>query len=150
MRAHMFALSLTMAIMKAGRPSLYSEDLADQICQRLAEGESLRQICDSEGFPDRNSVFSWLDSREDFSAKYARARQARADVRSDRSDALREDLLAGRIDPNQARVAFDIERWQAGKENPKRYGDKVQQEVSGTGPAGAINLIINPVDTEKK
>ena len=133
-----------------GRPSIFTEEIADNICAAIALGTNLNRLCESEDYPDQATVYRWMLKEPAFCEKYARARQARADVRSDRSDALREDLLAGRIDPNQARVAFDIERWQAGKENPKRYGDKVQQEVSGTGPAGAINLIINPVDTEKK
>ena len=34
-----------------GRPSDYNEDIATTICDRLADGESLRAICASAGMP---------------------------------------------------------------------------------------------------
>ncbi len=35
-----------------GRPSLYTEALAAKLCERLAEGESLRTICADKAMPD--------------------------------------------------------------------------------------------------
>ena len=36
-----------------------------------------------------------------------------------------ELVIEGKLDPQAARVIFDAERWQAGKENPKRYSEKL-------------------------
>ena len=35
-----------------GRPSTYGQEIADEVCRRLAGGESLRAICRDEGIPD--------------------------------------------------------------------------------------------------
>ena len=56
---------------------------------------------------------------------YARAREARADLRSERIDGYVADMIAGKLAPDAARVAIQAEQWQAGKEQPRRYGDKI-------------------------
>lgn len=43
-----------------GRPSSYCTELADEICERLACGESLRTICADDGMPHRTTVIRWL------------------------------------------------------------------------------------------
>jgi len=59
-----------------GRPSTYSQEIADEVCRRLAGGESLRAICRDEGIPDESTVRLWAsDDREGFAAQYARARE---------------------------------------------------------------------------
>src|SRR5687767_195172 len=63
-----------------GRPSVYSEELADEISLRLMEGESLRSICSEERMPHRTTVFNCLMSPEHpFSTKYARAKEVQAE-----------------------------------------------------------------------
>ena len=114
-----------------GRPESYSENIAHRICIEIANGSNLNRLCSTEDFPSRPTVYKWLVERPDFFDKYARARESRADSRADRIDSLSEKLEAGEIDPNAARVLFDIERWQAGKEKPKVYGDRIHQNIAG-------------------
>ena len=64
---------------KAGRPSLYTKALAADICQRLAEGNSLRKVCEAKGMPSAETVRRWLLDDEDFCAQYVRAREVQAD-----------------------------------------------------------------------
>ncbi len=45
---------------KKGRPSLYTDKLAAEICRRLAEGESLRAICADKAMPGISTVMGWL------------------------------------------------------------------------------------------
>jgi hypothetical protein len=61
---------------KRGRPSLYSPEIAEEICERLASGESMRRICQDEHMPGRRTVEGWMDADPDFRAKCARAREA--------------------------------------------------------------------------
>jgi hypothetical protein len=68
---------------------------------------------------------------EDFAVNYARAREARADARSDKIDRPIDQMLKGEIKSDVARVAIDALRWQAGREQPKRYGDKILTEHTG-------------------
>lgn len=122
---------------KVGRPSLYTLELVDDICHRIADGESLRQICALDGYPDRNTVLRWLGDYPDFAAKYARAREAQADVMDDKilttADACTPDTAAA------DRVKIAAYQWRASKLAPKVYGDKVTTEVTGK-DGGAVAI----------
>lgn len=133
------------------RPSDYTPEIADIICGRLAEGESLRAVCETEDLPDKSTVFRWLASKPEFRDQYARAREIQAetlvdeileisdDARNDYMAALGEgeDTLAYRLNGEhvqRSRLRVDSRKWFASKVAPKKYGDKVTQEV--TGPEG--------------
>lgn len=106
----------------AGRSSSFTQDVADIICKRLAEGESLRQICKDVGLPDRVTVIRWKNDNAIFRHQYARARDDQADAYFDR--ALSEAIEAR--DAQLGRLAYDALRWAASKLKPGTYGDKIQ------------------------
>ena len=139
--------------MPAGRPTDYTDDLADLICERLANGESMRSVCRDEATPAMTTVFRWLRENEEFRQQYEVAKEECA-------DALVEDMLD--IADNQAsdivmvdgiplqvkgelirsvssasvghaRLRVDTRKWAASKLKPKKYGEKIQQEVTGAG-----------------
>ena len=59
-----------------GRPSIFSRELADRLCERLADSETLRAICRDEGMPDERTVRRWaLDDVGGFAGHYAKARE---------------------------------------------------------------------------
>lgn len=60
---------------KPGRPSSYTEALAEEICERLSRGEPLAIICRDEHMPAYRTVYGWIDAHEDFSANIAHARK---------------------------------------------------------------------------
>jgi hypothetical protein len=62
-----------------GRPSSYNADIATTICDRLADGESLRAICASAGMPDKATVLRWIGRHEEFREQYALAREEQTD-----------------------------------------------------------------------
>ncbi len=75
---------------KNGRPTIYSQKLATEICKRLAIGESLVEICRGEKMPGYSTVMDWLfmsykpgDPRCDFPELYARAREVQAETYAD-------------------------------------------------------------------
>lgn len=68
---------------KPGRPSEYSDEIATQVCESLAEGKSLRWICDQEGMPSRSSVLRWLRADANFQAAYRVAREYGAETLAD-------------------------------------------------------------------
>lgn len=116
-----------------GRPSTYSEEVAEEICWRIRCGESLKQIVRDDDMPDERTVYRWLDDErhEAFRQQYARAREGMADADADAVNDIGRRVLSGEIDPQAARVAMDALKWSAGKRNAKKYGDKVQTELSG-------------------
>src|SRR5476649_2333687 len=69
---------------KRGRPSDYSAEIADTICNRLAGGESLRAICADAGMPNRATVSRWLASYEEFRDLYGFAREWQAECLVDK------------------------------------------------------------------
>ena len=58
----------------------YSEELADEICARIAEGESMRGICADNHMPNWRTVWRWLDANDDFASRCARARTMQAEA----------------------------------------------------------------------
>ena len=55
---------------------LYTPALAETICKRIAEGESLRAICRDSGMPTEGAVRAWArDNRDGFGARYRLARE---------------------------------------------------------------------------
>jgi hypothetical protein len=62
-----------------GRPSEYSDKIAQTICERLVDGESLRAICADPAMPARATVFRWLARNQEFRRSYALARQCHAE-----------------------------------------------------------------------
>lgn len=118
------------------------------ICDRIANGESLRGICDDEGMPACSTVFLWLAEDEAFSEQYARAREAQADAVFDDiltiADDGRNDWMERKNADGQnigwmengealrrSQLRIDARKWMAGKLKPKKYGDKTQMEMSG-------------------
>jgi len=96
-----------------------------KVCRGIAAGMSIGRILRSDdSLPSKDTIFNWLMEDKNFSDQYARARTARADARSERIDDLTDEVKAGTLDPAAARVIIDAEKWQAGKENAKRYGDR--------------------------
>jgi hypothetical protein len=130
-----------------GRMSEYSEAVAETICQRLAEGESLRSICSTEGMPAQSTVFRWLSQQPTFQKQYALAREAQADTLFDDileiSDDARNDWMARRGEDDagwqangehiqRSRLRVDARKWMAGKLAPKKYGEKLDVNHSGS------------------
>ena len=130
-----------------GRPTEYTPEIARMICERLAQGESLRSICLTDESPAESTVRGWvIDDREGFSAQYTRARDIGLDCRADRI----EERIDSIEDVSRARLIFDHERWYLSKLAPKRYGDKVQTEHSGEVTVARIERhIVRPDDPNR-
>lgn len=133
-----------------GRPSSYTPEIAEEICERLAGGESLYRICHDEHMPSESTVRAWaIDDRDGFSAKYTRARDLGLDhvaeevmaIADDASDdwetRVREDgseyLALNSDHVNRSKLRFEARRWYLSKLAPKKYGDRQQLEHSGPG-----------------
>jgi len=151
--------------MAGGRPTLFTKDLADQICERLADGESMRSIARDDSMPSCSSIFKWIRENIEFSQQYDRAKVESA-------DALVEDMLdiadneAGQpllidgkplmIDEKpvmtkdgpsvaHARLRVDTRKWAASKLKPKKYGDSLA--IGGSGNLPPIQSVtIDPAE----
>jgi hypothetical protein len=106
-----------------GRPSEYDEAVASVICDLIADGFSLRTICEREDMPHRSTVLRWLDKYAGFAAIYARAREAQADAMDERILAVADASTSESA--NADRVKIMAYQWRAARLKPKVYGDKL-------------------------
>ena len=74
------ATAKKVAPKKMGRPTKYTQALADRICALIADGISEREICAMPGMPARSTLWEWKESIPEFSSLSARARVASAEV----------------------------------------------------------------------
>jgi hypothetical protein len=149
------------------RPTVYTAEVATEICRRMAEGESLRSICRDEKMPAISTVTLWVASdREGFSAQYETAMMARAhhwadeiiDIADDSAnDYMLRQSKAGEeyetINPEaiaRSRLRVDSRKWLLSKMLPK-FADK--QSVDLTSSDGSMTpqvierVIIDPSQT---
>jgi hypothetical protein len=52
------------------RPSKYTAETGETICDRIAEGESLAKICSDPSMPTRDTVRRWYAEHKDFREEY--------------------------------------------------------------------------------
>ncbi|WP_064681814.1 hypothetical protein [Rhizobium bangladeshense] len=145
-----------------GRPSKFSQTLAEKICDRIADRESLRSICRDEAMPAKSTVLSWLadEDKAAFRARYALAREILADGFVDElveiadnssDDWIEKKNAAGEttgwqengeaIRRSQLRIA--TRQWVAEKLRPKKYGSKAEPEQGVTGEVSQLLEDIN-------
>jgi hypothetical protein len=116
---------------KIGRPSKYTPELAAEICQRLSNGEPLRQICRDDHMPAWTAVYSWMSRDATLSERIAQAREAMAEKAYAEMYDEPERMLTeggGRIDPGYVQLVkarAEITLKLLAKWNPKRYGDRI-------------------------
>lgn len=103
----------------------FSQEVFDTICERIADGESMRSICRDDDMPSGVTFYKWVGNDEDLAKQYARARELQGDADADRVADIAMRVLSGDYEPAAARVAIDALKWSAGKRKPKVYGDKL-------------------------
>lgn len=126
--------------MAGGRPTVYTPELAAKFCARMIE-ESVRKICEDPEMPSETTIFRWLGDpdNEVFREQYARAMDARSDARFEQMESL---ALGATPETVQCvKLHIDTLKWTLARQRPKKYGDKVTQEVTGA-DGGPINTAI--------
>lgn len=121
-----------------GRKSTYSALIADQICARIAEGETLQAICRDSGMPKWRTVYDWMDAHEAFAANIALARDIGFDAIAEGTiaiiDAAPERGADGKIDPGwvqHQKLRAEHRLKLLAKWSPKKYGERMNLEHSG-------------------
>lgn len=90
-----------------GRPTILDQELIDEICKRVAQGNSLSRVCRADDMPSRYCVVKWLAKGDlnlrdgvrsihaDFVANYARARESQFEANFDEIVDLADDIPEG-------------------------------------------------------
>lgn len=125
---------------RTGRPTVFTQQVANLICVRISEGESLKSITLDEEMPDRATVYRWLAADPLFCDMYTRAREDQADTLADEIMAIADETpdLNPILDKHGALIEIqlhsaylqwqkqriDARKWTAMKLKPKKYGDR--------------------------
>lgn len=122
-----------------GRPTTYTPATALLICARLADGETLTEICRTPGMPRRQTVHQWRMRMPAFEAEYAQARAIGMESMADEvltisDDDTGDEQADGSPNPtavNRARLMVDTRKFLMGKLAPRVYGDRQVIEHQG-------------------
>lgn len=145
---------------KMGRPSKYTQLLADEICQRIREGEPVRQICLLDHMPEQATFYRWLQDKADFREQYARAKEDQADTFAEElvdiadnstNDWIERENQRGEIYTayneeavSRAKLRIEARKWLMGKMKPKKYGEKTLHGSDPDNPLPAVGFAIVP------
>ncbi len=129
-------------VSEVARPSIYTDELAVEICKRLAAGDSLRKICDADDMPNRDTVHTWVLTIPSFSDHYARAREMQAEHYLDEIIEIADDSMMDKfVDDNgnertdsevvaRSKLRVDTRKWAMSKMAPRKFGDKISAELT--------------------
>jgi len=136
------------------------EKIFNEICFRISEGESLREIFEKskkKEYPDRVTFYDWLRSDEEKHNRYARAMELRAllfvdeilEISDDKSNDTmiikkggNEFEVENKEWVNRSRLRVDSRKWIASKLFPKQFGDRVEDKEKETGDNEIIIRIV--------
>lgn len=124
-----------------GRPSTYTDEIFETICERLENGEVLKQICSDPEMPDRSTVLRWIATDDSRRRKYDQARYACVEYWADEiiqiatdgsKDTVIDEKGRARCDHewvSRSRLRIETIRHLMAKINPSRYGDKLPEAI---------------------
>lgn len=137
---------------KLGRPTIFTQELADLICLRVATSTfGLKKLCDMhDDLPNHGTVYEWRYKYDTFSDQYTKAKMAQAELLAeeilDIADDATNDWMETIPDDerpigwklngehvNRSRLRIDTRKWHASKLAPKIYG------VIPSKDSGALN-----------
>lgn len=125
-----------------GRPTLYTDELADKICMAVALGASVREIGDDDSMPAAPTIWGWIALRPDFSLKWDRAKRAQMAFFSENILEIADDGTNDTIEtekgdiPNRewierSKLRVETRKWVMSKFDRRKFGDKTEVEHSG-------------------
>ncbi len=135
--------------MKEGRPTIYTKELAQNICERISDGESVRTIVKDDKMPSSSTIFRWLldEDKKEFWEQYEKSRNIQAEIMFEELLDIADDgsndwvVRNGKEEEEwwqqngealqRSRLRVDTRKWYLSKVLPKKFGDFSRQELSG-------------------
>lgn len=134
-----------------GRPTMYTDDLANEICHKISTTPfGLKRLCsDNPHWPERETIFAWKRQNDTFSHMYMKAKMDQVEALTDECLDISDDISNDNIVKvnektgeeyvvcnseyvNRSRLRVDTRKWLASKLAPRIYGDKQELNVDVT------------------
>lgn len=118
------------------RPTIYTPELADRICDLLATDTAcLDEICEKyPEIPSHDTIYKWRHRYMSFSEKYLQAMHSRGNLYAEETLKIAREKSTfidsegnEKIDPGYVawqKMNVNLRQWHASKLAPKTYGDK--------------------------
>jgi hypothetical protein len=129
---------------RTGRPTLKTPELCKELCERMAEGETLTNICRDADMPAWTTVHDWKQADESFRQALTRAREQQAEVWAEEIMSISDDDLPTHEAIGRARLRMQSRQWLAGKYNPQ-FADKPTQVGVNVG----VQVVLPEVERQK-
>ena len=94
-----------------GRPTIYTDELATEICERVALGRSIRSVCLDKDMPSMSTVMMSLDKNSDFSEQYRRACEERETTHFEEMLTIADEVLPETAEVARAKLRIDTRKW---------------------------------------
>lgn len=112
--------------MQQSRPTQYSPELGEKLCNKLATcTHSLVKICSEEDMPLHTTVLKWLSDPDNvvFLQSYLLAREIQAELLIEEMIAIADEVgeKDSAVHVSRARLRLDVRKWKATKLLPEKY-----------------------------
>jgi hypothetical protein len=125
-----------------GGQTIKTPEVCALICERLSKGEPLAQICRDAGMPAARTVREWQEKDDEFSAAIARAREDGFDAIAIEALEIADDgsrdyktgprgIVVDQDHVQRSKLRVETRLKLLAKWDPKRYGERLQTELSG-------------------
>lgn len=126
---------------------MWSPETKARVLERIAAGESVRQICRDEGMPSWTAIARWLKEDASFREQYVRAKEDGAEAMADDileiADNASNDWMERNDKDNpgwvfngeaarRSQIRIDARKWLLAKTQPKKYGDRLDVDANVT------------------
>ena len=151
-----------------GRPTKYTKEVGKEICKRIADGESVRNICLDEKMPSSSMIYRWLlkPQYREFREQYARSRDIQAEQMFEELLNIADDgandymtITKGKVSyniedkevTNRSKLRVETRKWYLSKVLPKKFGDKLDLTSGGDKlPTPILSMVESKKDGEDK
>lgn len=114
----------------------YNEITAGNICLMISEGYSMREICEMDGYPSKQTILSWFTKHSDFKDAFEEARRQRAEYYHDNIHEIAHTVKEGTA--KSAKVKLDAFKHLASVNDPERHGARTKIVGDPNAPVGLI------------
>jgi hypothetical protein len=147
--------------MPVGRPSTYTPEIAEEICRRLAEGESLLSITEDPEMPGYSTICAWnARNLGGFQEKYARARDLYLDYEAERTIRIADtpqlgiktkttdkgvEVTEGDMIEHR-NLQINTRKWYLARRAPNKFGHRMVHAGDAEAP---LKMIVERMDRAK-
>jgi len=130
------------------------KELANQVIDLMTEGHSTRTACKMVGLP-MGTFLRWCDNDAALADQYTRARAILIEHMAEDTLDIADEAVGttdnGSTDSGavaKQRLQVDTRKWLLSKLAPKKYGDKITQEVTGANGGPILTKDVSDLSDE--